>query len=120
MIPPTLYFFFKIILIILQLVSFSNVLELVCLYMQKSTGVPFSRRSSQPRDRTQASHPADGFFTVRATGKPQNTGDGSLSLSPGIFLTQGSNQGLPYCRYIHNQLSYQGSQVFNNNCTKNR
>ena len=29
----------------------------------------------------------------------QNTGLGSLSLLQGIFLTQGSNQGLPQCRW---------------------
>ena len=31
---------------------------------------PFSRGSSQPRDRTQVSHIAGGFFTSWATGKP--------------------------------------------------
>ena len=35
---------------------------------------------------------------------------GSLSLLQGIFSTQGSNPGLPYCRWILYQLSYQGSQ----------
>ena len=39
----------------------------------------------------------------------QNTGVGSLSLLQGIFPTQGSNPGLPHCRWILNQLSYQGS-----------
>ena len=39
----------------------------------------------------------------------QNTGVGSLSLLQGIFLTQGSNSGLPHCRRILYQLSYQGS-----------
>ena len=33
-------------------------------------------------------------------GKPVNTGVGSLSLLQGIFPTQGSNPGLPYCRQI--------------------
>ena len=32
--------------------------------------IPFSRRSSWPRDRTQVSHIAGRFFTVWATGKP--------------------------------------------------
>ena len=36
----------------------------------------------------------------------QNTGVGSLSLLQGICLTQGSNPGLPYCRWILYQLSY--------------
>ena len=48
---------------------------------------PFSRESSQPRDRTRVSHIAGGFFTSWATGKPKNAGVGSLSL----FLIQESN-----------------------------
>ena len=42
----------------------------------------------------------------------QNTGMGSLSLLQGIFPTQGSNPGLPYCRQILYQLSHQGSQEY--------
>ena len=34
---------------------------------------------------------------------------GSLSLFQGIFPTQGSNPGLPYCRWILYQLSHKGS-----------
>ena len=49
---------------------------------------PFTRGSFQPRDQTQISHTAGGFFTSWATGKPKNTGVGSLSLLQGIFLTQ--------------------------------
>ena len=43
------------------------------------------------------------------SGKPKNTGVGSLSLLQGIFLTQESNQGLLHYRQILYQLSYQGS-----------
>ena len=39
----------------------------------------------------------------------QNTGVGSLSLLQGIFPTQGSNPGLPHCRWIPYQLSHKGS-----------
>ena len=39
----------------------------------------------------------------------QNTGVGNLSLLQGIFPTQASNPGLPHCRRILYQLSYQGS-----------
>ena len=39
----------------------------------------------------------------------QNTRMGSLSLLQGIFLTQGSNPGLPHSRWILYQLSQQGS-----------
>ena len=39
----------------------------------------------------------------------QNTGVGSRSLLQGIFPTQGSNPGLPHCRRILYQLSYEGS-----------
>ena len=39
----------------------------------------------------------------------QNIGVGSLSLLQGIFQIQGLNPGLPHCRQILYQLSYQGS-----------
>ena len=39
----------------------------------------------------------------------QNTGVSSLSLLQGIFPTQGSNPGLPHCRWILYQLSHKGS-----------
>ena len=39
----------------------------------------------------------------------QNTGVGGLSLLRGIFSTQGSNPGLPYCRGILYQLRHKGS-----------
>ena len=38
----------------------------------------------------------------------QNTGVGSLSLFQGTFPTQGSNPGLPHCRWILYQLSHKG------------
>ena len=41
----------------------------------------------------------------------QNTGMGSFSLLQGIFPTQGLNPGLPHCRQILYQLSYQGRPV---------
>ena len=39
----------------------------------------------------------------------QNKGVSSLSLLQGIFPTQGSNPGLPHCRWILYHLRYQGS-----------
>ena len=39
----------------------------------------------------------------------QNNGADSCSLLRGIFLTQGSNPGLPHYRWILYQLSYEGS-----------
>ena len=39
----------------------------------------------------------------------RNTGVGSLSLLQGIFPTQGSNPGLPHCRWNLYQLSHKGS-----------
>ena len=46
---------------------------------------------SQPRDWTQVSHIAGGFFIIWAIREPKNTGVGSLSFLQGIFLTQESN-----------------------------
>ena len=43
----------------------------------------------------------------------QNTGVGSLSFLQGIFQTQGLNPGLSHCRWIHYQLSHQGSLMTN-------
>ena len=65
----------------------------------------FCRGPSQPRDPTQVSCIAGGFFNSWATGKPKNTGLGSLSLLQQIFPMQGSNPGLPHCRRIIYQLS---------------
>ena len=44
-------------------------------------------------------------------GKPKNTGLGSLSHHQQIFPTQESNWGLPHCRWIPYQLSYEGSPL---------
>ena len=38
----------------------------------------------------------------------QNTGVGSLSLLQVIFPAQGSNPGLPHCRWVLHQLSHKG------------
>ena len=43
-------------------------------------------------------------WTMNSPG--QNTGLGSLSLLQGICPTQGSNPGLPHCRWILSQLSH--------------
>ena len=72
---------------------------------------PFSRGSSQPRDRTQVASIAD-FLPAEPPGKPKNTGVGSLSLLQQIFPTQESNWGLLHCRQILCQLSYQGNNYF--------
>ena len=69
---------------------------------------PFSRGSSQPRDKTQVSHMVGGFFTSEPQGKSKNTGVSSLSLLQRIFLTQALNQGLLHCRQIVYQMNYQG------------
>ena len=65
----------------------------------------FSRVSSQSTDWTRVALKANSLLS-EPRGKPVNTGVGSLSLLQGIFLTEGSNQGLPHCRWILYQLSY--------------
>ena len=67
---------------------------------------PFSRGSSQPRDRTHFPHISGRFLPAEPPGKPKNTGVGSLSLLQWIFPTQELNQGLLHCRRILYQLSY--------------
>ena len=45
------------------------------------------------------------------SGKPKNTGVGSLSLLQGNLLTQELNRGLLHCRWIPYKLNYQGSPL---------
>ena len=61
---------------------------------------PISRGSSQPRDQTQVSCFAGGFFTNQDTREAQEHWVGSLSLLRRIFPTQELNQGLLHCRQI--------------------
>ena len=75
---------------------------------------PFSRGSSQPRDRTQVSLTANRFFTTWATRAAQEHWSGEPLPSP-VHLpdpTQEWNQGLLHCRWILHQLSCQGSPLY--------
>ena len=56
---------------------------------------PFSRRSSQPRDRTQVSRIAGGFFTSWATREAQEYWSGQPVPSPGDLPDPGSEPGCP-------------------------
>ena len=71
-------------------------------------GILQARGSSQPRS---PALQADSL-PAEPQGKPKNTGVGSLSLLPGIFLTQESNQGLQHCRWILYKLSHKGSPYY--------
>ena len=52
----------------------------------------------------------DSFVHESSPGK--NTGVGCHALLPGIFPTQGSNPGLPRCRWILYCLSHKGSLTY--------
>ena len=49
--------------------------------------------------------------SVHGDSPGKNTGVGCNALLQGIFPTQGLNPGLPHCRWIRYQLSYQGSPI---------
>ena len=71
---------------------------------------PFSRGSSQlPGMEPRSPALQADSLPAEPQGKPKNTGVGSLSLLPQIFLTQDWNWGPPHCRQILYQLNYQGS-----------
>ena len=70
---------------------------------------PFSRGSSQPRDRTRSPALRADSLPAEPQRKPKNTGVHSLSLLQRIFPTQESNWDLPHCGQILYQLSYGGS-----------
>ena len=71
---------------------------------------PFSRGSSQPRDRTQTSRIAGRFFTNWITREVLEYCSELPIPSPADLLTQELNWGLLHCRQILYQLSWQGSQ----------
>ena len=71
--------------------------------------MPSLRGSSWPRDWTQVSHTAGGFFMSEPPGKPKNTGVDSLTLLQETFLTQEWNLSLLLCRQILYQLSNRGN-----------
>ena len=50
-------------------------------------------------------------FSVHGDSPGNNTGVGCCVLLQGIFPTQGSNPGLPHCRWILYHLSHQGSPL---------
>ena len=71
--------------------------------------VPFSRGSSQSRYQTQVSCIEMDSSPAEPSGKPKNTGVGSLSILRVIFQTQELNRGLLQNRWILYQLNHQGS-----------
>ena len=77
----------------------------------KNTGLGCHFFPQGPRDQTQVSLIAGGFFTSWATRKIQEFWSGYLSLLQQIFQTQELNYGLLHCRQILYQLSYQGSRT---------
>ena len=63
---------------------------------------PFSRGSCEPRSPTSETD----FLLSEPPGKPKNTGVDSPSFLQGVFLIQGSNPGLPHCRWILYSLNH--------------
>ena len=65
---------------------------------------PFSRVSSQPKDRTQVFNIAGGFFTIWATREAQEYWSGWPIPSPVHLPDPGIEPGLLHCRWILYQL----------------
>ena len=61
---------------------------------------PFSRGSSQPRDRTRSPALRADSLPAEPQGKPKSAGEGSLSIFQWMFPTQELNRGLLHCRWI--------------------
>ena len=71
---------------------------------------PFSRDLPNPGTEPRSPALQADSLPAEPQGKTKNTGVGSLSLLQRIFPTRESNWGLPHCRRILYQLSYQGSK----------
>ena len=70
---------------------------------------PFSRGSSQPRDRTQVSHVARWILYQLSHRKAEEYWSGEPIPSPVDLPNPGTEQGLLHCKRILYQLGYQGS-----------
>ena len=73
--------------------------------------IPFSRGSSQSREKAKSPALQADSLPPEPQGKPKNTGGSSLSRLKRIFLTQESNRGLLHCRRILYQLSYHAQPI---------
>ena len=84
-------------------------------------GLPVSMTYNVPRSENESrsvmsdSLKPHGLYSPRNS-PGQNIGVGSLSCLQGVFPTQGSNPGLPYCRQILYQLSHKGSPLCAKHC----
>ena len=74
---------------------------------KRSVFIPIPKKSESPSVMSDSLRPHGLYSPWNSLG--QNTGVGSLSLLQRVFPTQGSNPGLPHCRWILNQLSHKGS-----------
>ena len=61
----------------------------------RGVAIPFSRGSSQPRVKPRSPTLQADSLLSEPPAKPKNSGEGSLSLLQGFFLTQKSNWGSP-------------------------
>ena len=94
--------------------SYSHLLHLLCLLYWQAASLslmpPWSEvKWSESLLVVSNSLQSHGLYS-QCNSPGQNTGVGSLSLRQGIFPTQGSNPGLPHCRWILYQLSHKGSR----------
>ena len=86
--------------------SSSNALSLTYSHWEQG-----SKSRNRPNPGVEPTSPALQAHSLPAEpqGKPKNTGVGSLSLLQRIFVIQELNWGLPHCRQILYQLTYQVS-----------
>jgi len=74
---------------------------------KRSVFIPIPKKSESPSVMSDSLRPHGLYSLWNSLG--QNTGVGSLSLLQRVFPTQGSNPGLPHCRWILYQLNHKGS-----------
>ena len=79
---------------------------------QDWSGLPFPSPGDLPIPGIKPRSPAlqADSLPAKPQGKPKNAGVGSLSLLQWIFPTHELNRGLLHCRWILDQLSYEGNR----------
>ena len=83
-----------------------------CSPQQDRKSLHSNKKSSQIHSVVSRSLRPHGLYSQWNSPGP-NTGVGTFPFSRGIFLTQGSNPGLPHCRQILYQLSHKRSHGLN-------
>ena len=101
------------VLALLEFTSYCRNFSKIIKHLGKATPWKVVPNTIESRSVASYSLRPHGLYVYSPWNSPgQNTGVGSLFLLQGIVTTQGSNSGLPHCRWILYQLSHRETQEY--------